>query len=417
MTAPGSADGLRASAHTNATADVVVIGAGIAGASAAWALAQRSASVHLVEQEALPGHHATGRSAALLNETVGHPVVGALARASAGFLDAPPAGFVDHPLLARRGLLWVGTDAAALDDLARAAPAGAARRVDADTVSALVPAVRPDWAAAGGVHEPHARTVDVAALLQAYVRGLRRAGGTVHTGAPVRRITRAPGGDVPGRVVPGAAGSGGDRGRGWWVELPTGTIACRTVVNAAGAWGDVVAQLAGVRPLGLAPLRRTACIVRVPDGHEVDGWPLVMDVAGTFYAEPESGGLLVSPADETPSDPCDARPEELDVALALDRLRAATTLPVRSVRRAWAGLRTFAPDRAPVAGFDPDAEGFYWLVGQGGAGIKTAPALAAVAAADIAGEPTATGATGAPGGLDGAPPPGIVAALRPDRFR
>lgn len=412
MTAPGTADGLPASAHTHATADVVVIGAGIAGASAAWTLAQRGAAVHLVEQEALPGHHATGRSAALLNETVGHPVVGALARASAGFLDASPAGFVDHPLLVPRGLLWIGTDASALDDLARAAPTDAARRVDAGAVSALVPALRPEWAAAGGVHEPHARTVDVAALLQAYVRGLRRAGGTVQTGAPVRRITRAPGrsapgGGVPGRDVPGAAGSGGDGGRGWWVELPTGTIACRTVVNAAGAWGDVVAQLAGVRPLGLAPLRRTACIVRVPEGHEVDGWPLVMDVAGAFYAEPESGGLLVSPADETPSEPCDVRPDELDVALALDRLRAATTLPVRSVRRAWAGLRTFAPDRAPVAGFDPDADGFYWLVGQGGAGIKTAPALAALAAADICGA----------GPADVRPAPALVAALRPERLR
>lgn len=179
-------------------------------------------------------------------------------------------------------------------------------------------------------------------------------------------------------------------------------VRCDVVVNAAGAWGDVVAAAAGVEPVGLAPLRRTACIVAVPGGHDVTHWPLVMDAAGTFYAEPEPGGLLLSPADETPDEPGDARPDELDVALAIDRLRDATTLPVRSVRRAWAGLRTFAPDRVPVAGFAPDAPGFYWLVGQGGGGIKTAPALAALAAADI---------------LDTPPdldlPAAAVAALRP----
>jgi D-arginine dehydrogenase len=405
MTGNGAAAGDLTSASTSATADVVVIGAGIAGASAAWALAQRGASVHLVEKEAQPGHHATGRSAALLNETVGHPVVGALARASTAFLDAPPDGFVEHPLLASRGLLWIGTDAAALDDLARSSPPDAASRVDAGTVSRLVPALRSAWTAPGGVHEPGARTVDVAALLQAYLRGLRRAGGAVHTGAPVQRISR---GSIGRRLAGGRRR--GDGRRGWRVELATGTVRCRTVVNAAGAWGDVVARLAGVAPLDLVPMRRTACVVRVPDDDDVGGWPLVMDVAGTFYAEPETGGLLVSPADETPSDPCDARPDELDVALALDRLREATTLPVRSVRRAWAGLRTFAPDRAPVAGFDPDAEGFYWLVGQGGAGIKTAPALARLAAADIAGDPDDTAPTD---GIE----PDVVAALRVERFR
>lgn len=378
--------------------DVVVVGAGIAGASAAWALAQRGATVRVVEQEAQPGHHATGRSAALVNETVGHPVVGALARASAGFLADPPAGFVDHALVSPRGLLWVGDGPGGsdeLDALAAAAPAGAARRLGPEATRALVPALRDHWVAAGAVHEPGARSVDVAALLQAYLRGLRRAGGAIETAAGAERIER--------------------RGAGWVVHLAAGgsragrgTVACRTVVDAAGAWGDPVAAQAGVRPLGLAPLRRTACVVPLPGDADVSAWPLVMDVSGGFYAEPEPGGLLVSPADESPCDPCDARPEELDVAQALDRVRAATTLPVRAVRRAWAGLRTFAPDRVPVAGFDPDVDGFYWLVGQGGAGIKTAPALAALAAADISGD-------GSPPGL----PLGsdVVSALRPGRLR
>jgi len=359
---------------TGVDADVVVVGGGIAGAAAAWALSRAGARVVLVEQEALPGHHATGRSAAVTNETVGHPVVCALARASRPFLDAPPAGFVDHPLLSPRGLLWVAEDPASLDDLA-----ASARRIGPEEVRQLVPQLRPAWAAAGGVYEAEARSVDVAALLQGYLRGL-----DVRTGAAVAQLARV--------------------GGGWRVEVGGSVLRCGVVVNAAGAWGDVVASRAGVAPLGLAPLRRTACLVAVPDGHDVGGWPLVMDAGGGFYAEPEPGGLLLSPADETPSPPGDARPEELDVALALDRLRDATTLPVRSVRRAWAGLRTFASDRIPAAGFDPDAPGFYWLVGQGGAGIKTAPALAALAAADITGTPVAL-------------PNDLVGAVRPARLR
>jgi D-arginine dehydrogenase len=369
---------------------VVVVGGGIAGASAAWALAAGGARVVLVEQEAQAGHHATGRSAAVTNETVGHPVVGALARAGRPFLDSPPAGFVDHPLLSPRGLLWVARDPTSFAAPAAPAPAAAAWRIDAGEVLRLVPELRPGWAAAGGLYEPDARTIDVAALLQGYLRGLRQLGGEVSTGCPVVGLSRGE--------------------TGWTVELG-GTnhepaLRADVVVNAAGAWGDVIADMAGVEPLGLVALRRTACIVAVPGGHDVGGWPLVMDAAGSFYAEPEPGGLLISPADETPVAPGDARPAELDVALALDRLREATTLPVRSVRRAWAGLRTFAPDRVPVAGFDPDAPNFYWLVGQGGGGIKTAPALAALVATDVLGS---TSTLDLPGD--------VVTAVRPRRRR
>lgn len=356
--------------------DAVVVGGGIAGASVAWALADRGATVCLVEREAQAGQHATGRSAAVTNETVGHPLVCRLAAASRAFLDAPPPGFADHPLVAPRGLLWVTDDPATLDAVDPGSPA--VRRIEGDEVLGLVPVLRPPWAGVA-LHEPGAMAVDVAALLQGYLRGLRRSGGHVRLGAEAVRLTP-----------------------GWRVELPDVTLRCGVVVNAAGAWGDEVACRAGVAPLGLTPRRRTACIVRVPAGHDVTGWPLVMDAGGRFYAEPEPGGLLLSPADEAPAEPGDTRPDELDVARALDRLREATALPVRSVVRAWAGLRTFAPDRAPVAGFDPDHPGFYWLVGQGGGGIKTAPALAALAAADITGT---------------LPPFASPDALRPGRLR
>ena len=356
-------------------ADVVVIGAGIAGASAAHELARR-ASVVLVETEAQPGHHATGRSAALLNSSVGDPAICDLATASRPFLESPPDGFCDHPLLAPRGLLWVaghGHDAA-LDALARQT-AGVTTRLDADGARRIVPTLADSAVAAGALHEPSAMTIDVAALLAGYVRGVRARGAVVSTSWEALTIERA----------------GGE----WVVSNGAGDVVrAPFVVDAAGAWGDVVATRAGVRPLGLLTLRRTAALAIVPDG--VASWPMVMDVGGAWYAEPEAGGLLVSPADETPLDPCDVQPDELDVALAIERVNEALGLSIRSIRRAWAGLRTFCPDRRPAVGEAPDAPGFVWLVGQGGGGVKTAPAMAALTASIV---------------LEGAtPPPGISAA-------
>ena len=159
------------------------------------------------------------------------------------------------------------------------------------------------------------------------------------------------------------------------------SFAAPVVVNAAGAWADVVAELAGARPIGLQPMRRTALLVDPPEGVRIDDWPMVIDVEETFYFKPDAGLLLLSPADETPSPPCDAQPEALDVAVAIDRVQTATTLEVRRVRHRWAGLRSFVADRAPVAGWDPEAAGFFWLAGQGGYGIQTAPAMARTAAA------------------------------------
>lgn len=387
-TAPSEAasDGRAAAAF-----DVVVIGAGIAGAAAAWSLAEHLRVV-LVEREASPGMHATGRSASVLSETSGHPVVCVLARASRPFFEHPPDGVCETPLLSARGLAWVGQrdDASHLDSFAEAARrlTPTVHRLSPQATLELLPGFRPAAVAGGAVHEPDAMSIDTAVLLQGFVAGIRRRGSTVLTTSEAISADRT-----------------GSTGRSRWVtSVGDRQFMSTHVVNAAGAWGDVVAERCGVATIGLQPMRRTAAIVPAPEW--VNAWPLVMDIAGRYYVEPETGGLLVSPADETASDPCDARAEEIDVAIALDQLAAATEVPVRSVRRAWAGLRTFAPDRVPVLGEDPDAAGFWWLVGQGGAGIKTAPAMAALLTGQL---------TGADPGLDDADL--LTRALAPYRFR
>ncbi|MGD9701794.1 MAG: NAD(P)/FAD-dependent oxidoreductase [Acidimicrobiia bacterium] len=376
--------------------DVVVIGGGIAGASAAWALAGSGRRVALVEQEPQPGLHATGRSAATLSETSGARAVCALAAASRPFLADPPDGFADHPLLAPRGLLWIGRDGDGplLDALAAHGRTinPSVRRLDPAEVMSVLPMLREDAVGAGGVDEPEAMAIDVAGLLAGYLRGLRRAGGTTYVSNEAVELSRD--------------------AQGWTVVGSSATLRAPVVVNAAGAWGDVVAERAGVPPIGLKPLRRTACLVPAPD--EVRDWPLVMDIASRCYFEPEAGGLLLSPADETLDAPCDARAEELDVALALDRLRETTKLTVRSVRRAWAGLRTFSADGVPIAGFDPDAPGFFWLVGQAGAGIKTAPALATITVALVAGERLPASVAAAGVGFDELAPARFRPASHPD---
>jgi D-arginine dehydrogenase len=349
---------------------VAIIGGGIAGMSAAWALAPDH-DVVVFETEAQLGQHATGRSAAILSETSGTRVVCALARASRPFLETAPDGFSPVPIAAPRGLLWIARagDEELVRRIAAVAASGVAPTAHAlspTDARALAPALRPAAVAGGALFEPDARTLDVAALLEGYARGAIAAGATVRRDAELRAATPGPGG-------------------GWELETAVGRFTADVLVDAAGAWGDVVAERSGVIPLGLTPRRRTACVVRTPI--EVRGWPLVMDAAGRCYFEPEAGGLLLSPADEHPSPPGDARPEEIDVAWALHVLDETTTLGVRSVRRAWAGLRTFAPDRVPAVGWDPRVADFLWVVGQGGAGIKTAPAIAAAVRALVADRP------------------------------
>lgn len=345
---------------------VVVIGAGIAGAAAAYRLAA-DCDVVLVEMERQPGVHATGRSAAVLSETSGSSAVCALAAASRPFFVEPPDDALASTVLSPRGLLWVADEVArpALDDLARIATSIGVRadRLDADAAIAMVPALRREWLV-DALHEPAAMSIDVARLLDGFLTGLRRRGGSVRLGSPALRGERI--------------------GTSWRVHLPDATTDADVVVDAAGAWADDVATRCGVEPLGLHPLRRTAFTFPAAD---VATWPLVMDAGNRFYFEPEGPGLLASPADETSSEPCDARPDELAIAMAVDAIAEATTLAVRGVRSTWAGLRTFAPDRVPVLGEDPDHPGFFWLAGQGGAGIKTSPAMADAVAALVLGSP------------------------------
>lgn len=365
--------------------DVIVIGGGIAGVGAAAELAERGARVVLLEREAQLAQHTTGRSAAQYLENYGGPLNRALTLASR-------EGFARGPFLTNRPMLHVGT-AAEQDELASLAAEGARlvpsiRLIDGGECCRIVPVLRPEVVEAG-VLEPDAADIDVAALHQSFVQRARAAGAEVRTHAGEVQVRR-------------------DGDRRWRADAPglAAPLSAAVVVNAAGAWGDVVAAGAGVAPLGLTPLRRTAFLVPAPAGSE--RWPLVVWGARCYF-KPEAGpSLLCSPVDETPSAPCDARPEELDVARALDALDRCTTLGARHVRTAWAGLRTFAPDRHPVIGFDPDAAGFFWLVGQGGTGIQTAPAQAAATAALALGDPLPAALTAA----------GVTAeALSPARLR
>jgi len=343
------------------TCDILVIGAGIAGASAASELSA-SAQVILLEAESQPGYHTTGRSAALFTETYGNRVIRTLTSAGRAFFEAPPEGFAEHPLLAPRGTLFIARKDQ-LDALDKTLTETAARRIDGAEAVALNPALKPDYVAAA-IHDPAAEDIDVHALHGGYLRALRRRGGRLVTGSRVQALAR--------------------EGGAWVAQTGAGRFAAPVVVNAAGAWCDAVARLAGVHPCGLVPKRRTAFVFDPPGGLDISGWPATIDIDEQFYFKPDAGRILGSPADETPSPPCDAQPEELDVALGIDRIERATSLTVRRLVNKWAGLRSFVADKTPVVGFDAESQGFFWLAGQGGYGIQTSPALARVAAALIA---------------------------------
>ncbi len=350
--------------------DVVIVGGGIAGASAANELAA-ACRVTLVEREPICGYHTTGRSAAVFTEAYERGVVQRLAVASRGFLERPPPAVADHSVLSSQPFVLIGTERqradveAALDEARQLVPS--ARLLDGDEVLELCPVLRPGHVAAAAL-EPEAASIDVAALHAGYLRAARRHGAEVRTGWGVTGLRR--------------------RAGRWRVAGPEGEeLHADVVVDAAGAWADGLAELAGADPVGLQPYRRTAFTFAAPDGVRSRGMPMVVDVDEQFYFEPEGDGFLGSLAEETPMQPHDVRPDEADVALAISRIEEATTMTIRHVRSAWAGLRTFAPDRHPVIGEDPGVPGFFWLAGQGGFGILTSPAAArALAGLVVAGE-------------------------------
>jgi D-arginine dehydrogenase len=349
--------------------DFVIIGSGIAGASAAAMLAGR-ARVAVVEREGAHGYHTTGRSAALWSALYGNDPIRALTVASRAFYDAPPEGFTDHSLLSPRGTLYFAGPGgeAQLDAVAEGAAALGirTRRLNIAESVAMCPALYADRIA-GGLHEPDAMDIDVNALHQGFLRMIRAQGGDVRTDAEVVALTRE--GDL------------------WRAGLKGGdSVRARVVIDAAGAWADVVAQMAGVAPVGLRPLRRTAFLVDEPEGVSARDWPATIEADEAFYFKPESGKILVSPCDETPSAPCDAWPEDMDIAECVERMQQSADIPVRRIVRAWAGLRSFVADRTPVIGYEPTAEGFFWLAGQGGYGVQTAPAAGRTAAALALGE-------------------------------
>ena len=335
-------------------ADFLIVGGGVAGLSAGARLA-RHGRVVVLEGEAALGYHSSGRSVSFSHYGIGTDPVRALTAHSRPFFESPLAQafpslyFADEA--ARPLLDALGAGMARFTD--------AIRTVGAAELAALFPPLRPG--AVRGLLDPTGLKLDADLILQRFAREIRAAGGALLMGRRVAAIEP-----------------------GWTVRTEAGeAFAAPILVNAAGAWADRIAALAGVAPLGLEPKRRTIIVVDAPP--ESAGWPFVHSVAGDFYLLPEAGRLLVSPVDEVPAEPGDAQPDDYDLALAADRLEHYTTIKIARIAHRWAGLRTFTADRVPTAGFAPDAPGFFWLAGQGGYGFQTAPAMAEIAEALVTG--------------------------------
>jgi D-arginine dehydrogenase len=338
--------------------DVVVIGAGMAGASIAAHLAE-TARVGLLEMEEQPGYHSTGRSAAIFSESYGNELIRDLTRASRSFFDAPPPDFTDAPLLKLRRVLHTARNQADLDAYLAITPQDEREMKTIDEARALVPVIRPEGLV-GAVLSLRPSDIDVHALHQGYLRRFKASGGALLLDSPVIGLEWI--------------------GSGWQVETRSRRLRAPLVVNAAGAWADQVAAMAGAIKIGLQPLKRTAVLLDPPRGVDVDRWPMLKDAGEQYYLKPDAGKLLLSPCDEELSLPGDAQADEMMVAIAVDRIEQATTLEVRRVSHRWAGLRSFVADRSPVVGFDPVQPGFFWLAALGGYGIQTAPALSRLAA-------------------------------------
>lgn len=341
--------------------DVIIIGGGIAGISAAARIA-RHASAVVLEGESALGYHSSGRSATFYHFGIGNDAVRGMTAASSDFFAAPPADYAEGPLWIEKPALFIA-DRASMPDLEALHTemdrfVDTIERIDAAAATAIVPVLKTgDDGVVAALLDTGGRKLDADAMLQANARAFRRAGGTIRFDSPVTALAHD-----------------GDR---WTVDTPGATYSARIVVNAAGAWADAVAGMAGVRPLGLTPLRRTIIGFDPPEGLATADWPFLKTVSEDgFYMLPDAGRLLASPMDVTPCEPCDVQPDDYDIALAAWRVEEATTLTVGRVATRWAGLRSFVRDKVPTAGFAPDAPGFFWLAGQGGYGLQTSPAMA-----------------------------------------
>jgi D-arginine dehydrogenase len=365
--------------------DIVVIGAGMAGASIGAHLSA-SARVCLLEMEPQPGYHSTGRSAAIFSENYGNATIRALTRASRPFFDAPPEGFTEAALLQPRQVLQIVTTPEDLETCLEPIPAGERDVLTVKAALDLVPILRPEVLTAA-ILQRRPADIEVHALHHGYLRRFRANGGVLRAETPALELRRKAG--------------------LWTVRTAGRAYRAPVVVNAAGAWAGQVAGLAEATDVGLQPLKRTACLIDPPPGLETARWPMLKDAREQFYLKPDAGKLLLSPCDETLSDPGDAQADELDVAVAVDRVEQVTTLQVRRVSHRWAGLRSFVADRSPVVGFDPQQAGFFWLAALGGYGIQTAPALSRLAASLVREAPLDPDLAG----LDVA-----AADLSPDRF-
>lgn len=349
---------------TDTTWDVVVVGAGMAGASVGWQLAHAGQRVLLLERESQPGYHTTGRSAALFEEHYGPEQVQALTRASRAFYEHPPAGFVDTPILHPRGVMYVGT--AAHKSLIDAAYAEAvehspdAQRLDGDALRAIVPVLNASIV--DGFVDDGARDIDVNALHQGFLRGLRHAHGELWCNAEVTALTH------DGNT------------RRWTIALADGrSVQTAIVVNAAGAWADGIGELAGARAIGLVPARRSAFTFAVPEGMDATHWPAVISADESFYFKPDAGQLLGSPANADATYPHDVQPEEEDIATGIWNIEQATTLQIRRPSHTWAGLRSFVADGEMVIGWDDSVPNLFWVAAQGGYGIQSAAAYSLLA--------------------------------------
>ncbi|PHZ84544.1 NAD(P)/FAD-dependent oxidoreductase [Paremcibacter congregatus] len=351
--------------------DVIIIGAGIAGLSAAYEISKTS-RVLVLEQEDHPGYHATGRSAAVYAACYGseQDALYALVRASGDFFTDPPAGFSPTPLCSPRGVMFVSAreNVPALKaHFAEMHPRNPeAQLVGKDVIQEKFPALDEAYQEAA-IYDPRVYDIDVSALQEGYLKAIRQAGGALKTGFQTRDIHYSD-----------------DH---WIVSDGTDSFRAPVIVNAAGAWVDEVAERAGVTPIGIQPLRRSAILVDGPDGGAVPPhWSMVVEFREEFFFKPDAGKLMACPANEDLSAPCDAQPEELDIAYAAHYVEQALSQPVKKVDHAWAGLRSFVEDRGPVIGFDATAPGFFWVAGQGGYGIQTAPAAGRLVAALLAGQ-------------------------------